>query len=139
MIEPAEILKGTYCEKREPAKPETIQNLNNSATDELPKVYPALLRYSDGGEGKLNLETGWFMLWSSTEVIELNKGYEIDKNLPGYFGFGSNGGGELLVFDIESGRPWKVVMIPFIPMSAKEAEVIANNFEEFIKAIGRDF
>jgi len=139
MINIAEILKDADWEKREPAKPETIQNLIDYATDELPKEYLALLRYSDGGEGKLNLETGWFMLWSSAEVIELNKGYEIDKNLPGYFGFGSNGGGELLAFDMESGRPWKIVMIPFIPMSAKEAEVIANNFEEFIKAIGRDF
>lgn len=139
MIDIAEILKDADWDKNEPAKPEAIQNIIDFAKDELPKEYLALLRYSDGGEGKLYLEIGWFALWSSAEVIELNKGYEIDKYLPGYFGFGSNGGGELLAFDMEGGKPWKVVAIPFIPMSAREAEVIAKNFEEFIRAIGRDF
>ncbi len=139
MIDVTEILKDAEWKKKEPAKSESIQNLVDYAPDELPKEYLALLRYSDGGEGKINLEIGWFQLWSSADVIKLNNVYEISKNLPGYFCFGSNGGSELLAFDMENGRPLKVVMIPLIPMSAKEAEVIANSFEKFIRAIGRDF
>lgn len=69
-------------------------------------------------------------------MIELNKSYQIDKNLPGYFGFGDNGGGELFAFEIIQGKPWKIVMVPFIPMDESEAITIANDFEEFIRAIG---
>ena len=72
-------------------------------------------------------------------MIEENKGLEIDKYLPDFFGFGSNGGGELFAFEINQGKPWKIVMIPFIPMEANEAITIAQDFEEFIRAIGREY
>lgn len=72
-------------------------------------------------------------------MIKLNKANEIDKYLPGFFGFGSNGGGELFAFEIIQGEPWKIVMIPFIPMEANEAITIANDFEEFIRAIGNKY
>jgi hypothetical protein len=78
MIDVVEILKDADWNKKKPAKAESLRNLIEYAPDELPKEYLALLQYSDGGEGKINLEIGWFMLWSSTDVVELNKGYEID-------------------------------------------------------------
>jgi hypothetical protein len=107
------------------------------AGKDLPEDYLALLLYSDGGSGNLGIEPGWLQLWSSADVLENNKDYEIEEYIPGFFGFGSSGGGELLAFDTRSGKPWKVVMIPFVPMSADLAIVIAKDFEEFIKAIGR--
>ena len=61
----------------------------------------------------------------------------IEEYIPGLFGFGSSGSGELLVFDTRGGKPWKIVMIPFVPMSAELTIVIAKDFEEFIRAIGR--
>jgi hypothetical protein len=137
MINIAEILRDAVWDAEAPARPGSIQSLAHDARKDLPEDYLALLRYSDGGEGSLGLECGWFLLWPSTEVLELNKGYEIEEHIPGFFGFGSNGGGELLAFDTRGDKPWKVVMIPFIPMSEKEAIVIAKDFEEFIKAIGR--
>ena len=139
MIDLAEILKEAIWDKEEPAQPESIQKLIDNAGKELPEDYLALLRYSDGGEGRLGIEPGWLQLWSSVDVLDHNKGYEIEEYIPGFFGFGSSGGGELLAFDTQSGEPCKIVMIPFIPMSAKEAVVIAKDFEEFIRAIGRDF
>jgi SMI1/KNR4 family protein SUKH-1 len=137
MVNIAEILKDAVWDRKEPAQSESIHRLIVDAGNDLPEDYLALLHHSDGGEGHLGLECGWFQLWSSAEVLELNKGYEIEQHLPGYFGFGSNGGGELLAFDTPKGMPWKVVMIPFLPMSENEAIVIAKDFEEFIRAIGR--
>jgi hypothetical protein len=137
MIDIAEILKDAVWDPEEPAKPESIQKLVDNAGKELPEEYLALLRYSDGGEGVLGLEPGWLQLWSSTDVLENNKDYEIEAYIPGFFGFGSSGGGELLAFDTRRGKPWKIVMIPFVPMSAELAIVIAQDFEEFIRAIGR--
>ena len=139
MIDIAEILKDANWDKEEPAKPESIQKLIGSAGKELPKEYIALLRYSDGGEGRLGIQPGWLKLWSAADVLECNKGYKIEEYLPGFFGFGSSAGGELLAFDTQGGKPWKIVMIPFIFTSAKEAVVIAKDLEEFILAIGRDF
>src|SRR5688572_14806924 len=137
MIDIAEILKDAVWDPEEPAKLESIQKLVDNAGKELPEEYLALLRYSDGGDGVLGLEPGWLQLWSSTDVLENNKDYEIEEYIPGFFGFGSSGGGELLAFDTRRGKPWKIVMIPFVPMSAELAIVIAKDFEEFIRAIGR--
>ena len=137
MINIAEILKDAVWDTKEPAKHESIKSLVANVGKDLPSEYLALLRYSDGGEGNLDIDPGWLQLWSSEEVLEHNRGYEIAENMPGFFGFGSSGGGELLAFDTRFGKPWKVVMIPFIPMSAKEAIVTAKDFEEFIQAIGR--
>ena len=137
MIDIAEILKDAVWDPEEPAKLESIQKLVDNAGKELPEEYLALLRYSDGGDGVLGLEPGWLQLWSSTDVLENNKDYEIEEYIPGFFGFGSSGGGELLAFDTRRGKPWKIVMIPFVPMSAELAIVIAQDCEEFIRAIGR--
>jgi hypothetical protein len=137
MINIAEILKDAVWDTKEPAKAESIERLVAEIGKDLPSEYFALLRYSNGGEGSLDIDPGWLQLWSLEEVLEHNRGYEIEEAIPGFFGFGSSGGGELLAFDTRNGKPWKVVMIPFIPMSAKEAIVIANDFEEFIRAIGR--
>lgn len=139
MIDVAAILKDANWDKQKPARPESIQMLVDNAGKELPEDYLALLRYSDGGEGTLGIQPGWLQLWSSADVLEHNKGYAIAECLPGFIGFGSNGGGELLAFDTQSGKPWKIVMIPFISTSADEARVIANDFAEFIRAIGRHF
>lgn len=137
MIDIAEILKDAVWDPEEPAKPESIQKLVDNAGKELPEEYLALLSYSDGGDGVLGIEPGWLQLWSSAEVLENNKDYEIVEYIPGFFGFGSSGGGELLALDTRGGKPWKVVMIPFVPMSAELAIVIAEDFDEFIRAIGR--
>ncbi len=138
MIEIAIVLKDANWSKKEPAKPELAKELARVSAIRLPKEYFDLLLYSNGGEGRLALDPGWFQLWTVEEVLGLNRAYEIDKNLPGYFGFASSGGGELLGFDCRQGEPYKVVKIPFIPMIESEAVIIAKDFEEFIRAIGRE-
>jgi hypothetical protein len=137
MIDIAKVLNEVDWYRKQPAKPEVIQNLENEIKG-LPKAYLSFLLYSDGGEGKINLGPGWFHIWSSIEVIALNKGYEIGENIPGFFGFGSSGGSELLAFDMRKNKKCELVMIPFIPMSEEKAISIAKDFEEFIWAIGKD-
>lgn len=56
--------------------------------------------------------------------------------LPGFLGFGSNGGGELLAFDTRV-QPWKVCMIPFIPLDESESIVIAPDFVSLSRHFGR--
>lgn len=139
MIDIAKILKDVEWHKEEPAGQKNIEDLIAKAVPGLPQEYIAFLQYSNGGCGSLGINPGWFQLWATEEVIEWNKDYLIDKYVPGYFGFGSNGGGEFFAFEIIQGEPWKIVMIPYIPMEATEAITIAKNFEEFIRAIGHEY
>lgn len=139
MIDIKTILKERNWHKEEPARQELVQDLIANAIPGLPSEYIAFLQYSNGGEGTLGINPGWFQLWAAEEVINFNKDYQIDKHLHGYFGFGSNGGSELFAFEINKGKPWNIVVIPFIPMETNEAITIANSFEDFIRAIGQEY
>ena len=55
--------------------------------------------------------------------------------LPGFFGFGSNGGGELLAFELSSPEA-PVFMVPFIPLEATEAVLVAPSFLAFVSLFG---
>lgn len=119
-----------------PADPADLEELRLAAPGPLPESYLELLSLADGGEGSLGAEPGWFQLWPASTVLALNESYEIDDNIPGYFGFGSSGGGELLALHLGSpGDP--VFMVPFIPMDASAARMIAPSFGEFLALIGR--
>jgi hypothetical protein len=78
-----------------PADPEAIRSLIAGAGVDLPEDYLSLLRLSNGGEGELGVEPGWFRLWPAGEVIDLNRDYEVAELAPGFFAFGSSGGGLL--------------------------------------------
>jgi hypothetical protein len=103
----------------------------------LPSAYLEFLQSTGGGEGDLGVEPGWIQFWPAEQLIDLNRSYEVELNLPGFFGFGSNGGGELFAFDMRGDGEPQVVMVPFIPMAASEARVIAPSFEKLRRHLGR--
>jgi len=72
------------------------------------------------------------------EVIEYNRGYNVEEFLPGYFAIGSNGGGEMFVIRKRDGSPGPIFMVPFIPMAESDRVQIAYDFEMFAMALGRD-
>jgi hypothetical protein len=121
-----------------PAQPESLRALKDAYQIELPTDYLAFLSQTDGGEGELPVQPFWFQIWPSDKVVEYNKGYEVKDNLPGFFGFGSSGGGELLAFDTRQGKPWKIVAVPFIPMEAEEAILVGEDFLSFARLMGRN-
>jgi hypothetical protein len=71
-----------------------------------------------------------FELWNEENIDEMNDGYNIAEFLPGYIGVGSNGGGEMIVVEIETG---KFYSIPFIPMDISDRMLIAKSMDELIK------
>jgi len=125
--------------REDAADPSLVQMLSLEAEIELPEEYLKLLLISNGGEGELGIEPGWFQLWPAEMVIEHNRNYEVQKNVPGFFAFGSSGGGEMIAFAARGKKPWKVVMIPFIPMQESDVVVIAEDFGEFLLNIGRKY
>ena len=84
-------------------------------------------------EGGLVVEPGWFQLWPLDEVEQWNRDYQVQEFAPGFFGFGSSGGGELLAFDA-AGR---VVMIPLIGMSPDGARPVGDSWNQFVERIER--
>lgn len=131
-------LKAGIWRSEPPASELVVQRLLTDCGLDLPKAYVDQLRRSNGGEGDLALEPGWVSFWPAEEVVELNRAYEIDESLPGFFGFGSNGGGELFAFKIVSSNCWPVYMIPFTPMEEAYAVLIAQDCETFLRAVGRE-
>lgn len=125
-----------------PASPATeaaLAALRDQAPSVLPPEYIAQLALSNGGEGDLGVEPGWIQLWPAEEVLLMNEGYQVQDWLPGFWGFGSNGGGELFAFDMRRGVPCPIVMVPFIPMDAHEAVQIAPSFAELREYFGKPF
>ena len=119
--------------RRSPADPDALARIA-AAFPQLPADYLSFLALSDGGEGVLGVEPGWFVLWSTEELSARNQGYRVAKYLPGFTAFGSSGGGEMLAFAPDR----RVVMVPFIPMQPSEAIVIAASFTALVRAFGRD-
>ena len=115
-----------------PAEPAVLAALA-AALPAVPADYLAFLALSAGGEGDLGVDPGWFSLWPAAEVAALHAAYEIPTYLPGYTGFGSNGGDELLAFAPDG----RVVMVPFVPMDAADAVEIAPTFTDLVRAFGR--
>jgi hypothetical protein len=94
---------------------------------------------ANGGEGDLGVDPGWISFWAAEDVLSLNTGYCVADWLPGLFGFASNGGGELIAFDMRGGAPYPVVMVPFIPMQFDDIVQICSSFEELQKLIGVEY
>jgi hypothetical protein len=101
----------------------------------LPAAYLAFLRVEDGSEGDLAVAPDWIQLWPAAEVEELNAGYEIASLLPGFIGFGSNGGNQLFAFDTRA-KPWRICMVPCIPMDESEVVAIAADFTTLALGFG---
>jgi hypothetical protein len=99
----------------------------------LPEEYIRYFAEDGPREGGLTVEPGWFQLWTPDEVGKWNMEYEVEEFAPGFLGFGSSGGGEMLAFDLNG----RVVMIPFIGMHADEARLVAGSWREFVEQIER--
>jgi hypothetical protein len=119
--------------RQTPAPRAVVQALSGT----LPEGYRSFFLFSNGGEGPLPYAPGWFQIWPVEQVLDLNQAYGVDEFLPGFFAFGSNGGDEMLVFDLrqEDGAP--VYAVPFIPMNPAEAVRVAPSFLAFVRALGR--
>jgi hypothetical protein len=124
--------------RRPPATDDGLEALRANCNFKLPEEYITFLAYSNGGEGFLCIEPWYFQLWSTEEVIEHNRGYNVEEFLPGWFAIGSSGGGEMLAIRKRDGSPCPVYMVPFIVMAESDAVQIAHDFEMFAMALGRN-
>ncbi len=120
-----------------PATETAIQQLVKGAGVELPNDYLDFLGKSDGGEGELGVKPGWIKLWPAKEVIAANQDYCVAEFLPGFFAFGTSGGGEMFAFDFRQPKTMSVVVVPFVPMEAVDAVRVSRSFSELAMQFGK--
>jgi hypothetical protein len=65
--------------------------------------------------------------WPEAELGQYNQDYEVPTYAPGYFGFATNGGGEMYALS-PSG---KVVCLSFTGMSPREELLVAESWSAF--------
>jgi len=114
----------------EPASAKEIEAVQTEMNIRFPNEYVRFLSYMNGGEGALG-RNNYISLWSTHQLRDLNKSYEVPIFLPGVVLFGTDGGGEAYGFDWQSGK-CAIVMVPFIGMSEATKTKISDNFIDFL-------
>jgi hypothetical protein len=98
-----------------------------------PAEYIKFLKHSNGGEGFIGGDA-YLVLWPVEKLVEMNQSYEIEKDLPGLFIFGSDGAGEAYGFDMRTPKP-SVVQVPFVGMDWDVALPVGGSFDVFLEQL----
>lgn len=107
-------------------------------SDRLPQLPPSYVEFIErhgGWEGDLGEELGYVVMWDRGTIQEQYDGCEMALYLSNrWFPFGSNGGGEMLCFDLPSGTD-QVFWVPYIGMSDEEAMLRYDSFAVVVAAV----
>jgi hypothetical protein len=103
----------------------------------LPPSYVDFIESHNGWEGDLGEDLGFVIIWNRETILERWDDYEMAKYMSKrWFPIGSNGAGEMLCFDLPSGKD-RVFWLPYIGMSDEEAILRYESFADVAAAIQR--
>jgi len=94
----------------------------------LPKGFIDFFKEANGADACT--DESYLLLWPLTDLVRLNKEYNVDMYAPGFFLFGSNGGGIAYAIDRRTGYIYEM---PFIGMSETESIFICKTFTELLR------
>jgi SMI1 / KNR4 family (SUKH-1) len=117
-----------------PADPASVARCQSDLKFQLPAEFVQFLEQMNGGEGFVG--ENYLRVWPVEDLIEHNKGYNVEEFVPELFLFGSNGGGEAFAFDTRSAPP-AIVVVPFIVLNLEDTIMIAPNFNAFLQHLYR--
>ena len=103
----------------------------------LPPTYLEFIDSINGWEGDLGEEFDfdYVMIWAKETIQERWDAYQMTQYLDErWFPFGSNGGAEMLCFDLASESD-AVFWIPYLGMSGEEAILRYKSFSEVARAV----
>jgi hypothetical protein len=127
--------QGREWRKAEGASEQEIASLLKVLPFKPPDEYLEFLRFSNGGEGELELDPCWFQLFEVAIAIQLWQDQSYRDPYPDLFFFGSNGGMESIAFDMSQPEPWPIVMIDDVA-GIESARQISLNIQSFIQKVG---
>src|SRR4051812_27923992 len=97
----------------------------------VPDAYTDYLRRNGVMEAFLACDPGFMQLWPIDKLGEYNLNYQVAEYAPGFFCFGSTGGGDLLAFD-QAGAIYALLAIGMEPQYARR---VAESWSEFESCI----
>lgn len=109
-----------------------IRQFESEGGFRLPEDYAQFLQQADGGEGFVG--NAYAILWRVSELLEMNRAYQVAEYAPGLFLFGSDGGGEAFAFDTRAAAK-PIVSVPFVGMELKVARPVASSFTAFLEEL----
>lgn len=100
-----------------------------------PREYVTFLTQRNGGEGFVG--ENYLLLYAVEDLATVNMGYDVNESVPGLLLIGSNGAGEAFGFDVREDE-WRVVMVPFVGMSWRDAVWVGASLDEFLLRLSED-
>src|SRR5215467_7572043 len=123
--------------KYDGASRKALDALRIEAAVELPSEYFDLLAFSNGGEGPLNVSPWNFCLDSAEDAAKYRVAKTYEEFFPGFFVFGSSGGGDYIAFDLRGSKPWPIVAIDMTNINLSESvDLVAKDFASFLRHVG---
>ena len=123
----------------------TINKFNNSSNSKFKTIdtaekhfniiFPTDYKEFLLNSNKLESDTvdNYLVIWSISELVELNKAYHVDEFISNIIIFGSDGAEDAYAFD-SSRNKLEIVKLPFIGMGYISKEKLADTFTDFIKS-----
>lgn len=119
----------SQIDKNDATNKKEVREFLNNVFFLLPDGFIEFYRGANGAD--ISSDELYTILWSLTDLFQLNKGYDVDEYAPGFFIFGSDGGD--IAFTIEKATG-KIFEMPFIGMSSEEAVFLFDSFDEFLQS-----
>jgi|SRR5579859_1648716 len=119
--------------KNQQADPIALGKVISSLDFQLPNDYLEFMQESNGAEGILG--NNYLVLWRIEDLINSNKDYNVDQYAPGFFIFGSNGGGTAYAMDKQT---HVVVAFEFVGMLVTDSPtILGSSFTNFLERLPR--
>jgi hypothetical protein len=107
----------------------------NDFRTSLPASYVRFIEAHSGWEGDLGDDLGYVVLWDPASIQDRWESYQMAEFVgERWFPFGSDGGDEMLCFDLPSGTD-RVFHLPYIGMSAEKPLLRYESFSDVASAI----
>ena len=92
--------------------------------------YVEFLRTCNGAEGSIG--ENYIVLWSTSDVTDLNEAYAVSEFAPGLILIATDGGNEAYGLDLRD-QEVPIVQIPLVGMDWSEAKVVGRDFTQFLQ------
>jgi len=109
---------------------EEIETFLKQVDFSLPIGFIDFFRETNGAD--IITDEKYILLWALTDMVQLNKEYNVEEYAPEFFIFGSDGGDTAFAIEKSTGDIYEM---PFIGMSREEAVFKNKTFTEFIESI----
>lgn len=114
-------------DKNNPPTEDQVKIFLDSLDFSLPEGFIDFFKEANGAD--LAKDNSFILLWPLTDMVQLNKEYDVEEYAPEFFIFGSDGGD--IAYAIEKTTSY-IYEMPFIGMSKKEAVFKSKTFTDFL-------